>query len=317
MDTVTSWLYVAGGLVGLFLGGEGLVRGAARLALRLGMTPLTVGLTVVACGTSSPELFVSLKAVLGGQPDIAVGNVVGSNIGNIGLILAICALASPLRVALQVLRVDMPVVVGVSLVAVAMMADGVIARWEAALLAAGLVAYLGWVLRAARRQPVPKAVEAEFDEAAPRPGWGVVADLAFIGGGLVLLVLGARYMVEGASDIARTFGLSEAVIGLTMVSVGTSLPELAASLVASLRGKGDIAVGNIVGSSLFNLLGILGVTGLVRPLVVSGVGGVDLAVMIGFSVVLLPLMRSGFVVRRWEGVVLLAGYLGYLAWLLR
>ncbi len=315
MTALLPWLSVVAGLVLLYFGGEWLVKGSARLALRLGLTPLVVGLTVVAFGTSSPELFVSLQAVLAGRGDIAIGNVVGSNIGNIGLILAICALVFPLRVAMQILRVDMPVLLVVSLALCLVLLDGAVARWEAALLLAGLVAYLVFVIRLARREGQPE-VRAEFEESMPEPGGSLALDLATVVAGLVLLGFGARFLVDGATEIARAVGMSEVVIGLTIVAVGTSLPELSASLVAALRKEGDIAVGNIVGSNLFNILGIVGMAGLVQPFAAAGIAPLDLIVMIGFALVLLPLMKTGFTIQRWEGALLLAGYVGYLAWLL-
>ena len=311
-----SWLYMGAGFGLLFLGGEWLVRGAARVALRLGLSPLLIGLTVVAFGTSSPELFVSLKAVLTGHGGIATGNVVGSNIANVGLILGVCAMVFPLRVALQVLRVDLPVLLVVSALFWLLLRDGVLDRAEAAALVLCLAAYLLVQVRLARRGVTPE-ITREFDQALPRPARHPAVDVALIAGGLASLVVGGRLLVTGAVDLARAAGVSESVIGLTMVAVGTSLPELAASLVAAWRREGDIAVGNIVGSNLFNLLAVAGTCGLVAPLDAQGVTAFDFGIMLALVIIVLPLMWSGFTLHRWEGAVLLlcyAGYIGYVVW---
>jgi cation:H+ antiporter len=315
MSALVPWLLVAAGLFLLFYGGEFLVKGAARLALRLGITPLVVGLTVVAFGTSCPELFVSIRAALEGQGDIAIGNIVGSNISNIGLILALCAAVYPLKVAVQILRFDMPVLLGVSTVFLLMLLDGALSRIEGLALVVGLLVYLVVVVRMSRKEHRPE-VDAEFAEGVPKPDGGAWKEPAFILAGLVALAFGARFLIDGASTLARAFGLSEAVIGLTIVSVGTSLPELSTSLVAAFRKEGDIAVGNVVGSNLFNILCIGGLSGALVPFSSPGVGLVDFGVMMAFTIVLLPLMRTGFTIRRWEGLVLVAAYVGYIAWLL-
>jgi cation:H+ antiporter len=306
---------VLAGIALLYLGAEGLVRGSASLALRLGMAPLVIGLTVVAFGTSMPELVVSVGAALEGQGGLAVGNVVGSNIGNIGLILGISALIAPLAVHARIIRLDLPLLVLVSAGMAVLLGDGRVERVEGALLAAGLLGYVGFTLYAARRDGTP--VGAEPDGIVPAPHSSSALDAGLIVGGLALLVLGARLLVSGAVTIASAAGVEEAVIGLTVVAIGTSLPELATSVVAALKGEGDIAVGNVVGSNLFNLLGILGVTALVRPLAAPGIGMVDLAVMLGAAVLLVPLMWTGRRVSRAEGGFLLAGYTAYVVHLLR
>ena len=315
MSPFMQWLLIASGLVFLFLGGETLVKGAARVALRFGLKPLVVGLTVVAFGTSSPELFVSVKTTLGGQGDIAVGNIVGSNIGNIGAILALCALVYPMRVAVQVLRFDMPVMLGTSVLFLALLFDGTLNRIEGIVLCALLIAYVVIILRMARKEKAAQ-VEAEYLEAMPAVKGSVWMDLLLIAVGLVLLAFGAQFLIDGASAIARSFGMSEAVIGLTIVSLGTSLPELSTSLIAALRKEGDIAVGNVVGSNIFNVLSIGGLSASIVPLSSAGVRLLDYGVMVAFAAVLLPFMKTGFVVRRWEGFVLLATYAGYLTYLL-
>jgi cation:H+ antiporter len=309
-------LFLLLGLVLLYFGAEGLVRGSSSLALRLGLSPLVVGLTVVAFGTSSPELVVSLKAALDGQGAISVGNVVGSNICNIGLILGLCAMITPIATNSQIIRVDIPIMLGITSVALFVLANGHLGRPEGILLFALLLAYIFFSVRLARRRPAD-ALSAEFGEEVKISKRGLAVDLLMVAGGLILLVFGARFLVDGAVIIARAFGWSEALIGLTIVAIGTSLPELATSLLAAVKKEADIAVGNIVGSNIFNLLGILGITAIVHPLATDGVGMVDFAVMAGFSLVLWPMAFHQQRITRPEGAALLAGYLGYLFWLLR
>jgi cation:H+ antiporter len=304
-------LWIAAALVLLFFGAEWLVRGSSALALRLGITPLVIGLTVVAYGTSMPEMVVSTVAALKGQGDIAVGNVVGSNIFNVCVILGLSALALPLRVKVQLIRVDAPLMVGVSLLFIVLFRDFHISRLEAGFLLAGIIVYtVGSVIFA--RKEVSAEVQAEFTEAVVRPPGKLWRDLLLILGGLAVLVLGSRLLVTNAVELARLLGISEAVIGLTIVAAGTSMPELATSVVAAFRKQADIAIGNIVGSNLYNLLAIVGVSGLLAPLHAPGIRMLDLYVMLGTSIALLPLMWSGFVLKRWEGAVLLAAYGGYL-----
>jgi cation:H+ antiporter len=302
------------GLVLLYFGAEGLVRGSSSLALRLGVGPLLVGLTVVAFGTSTPELVVSLKAAYLGQGDISVGNVVGSNICNIGLILGFCALIIPIKVASQIVRVDTPIMIGVTALAMALLYDGALTRVEGIILFILLLVYVLFSIRLARKQ-VSDPLAGEFSEEIKISKWGTWEDIAFIVGGLVMLVFGARFLVEAAIDIAKAFGLSEAVIGLTIVAVGTSLPEFATSLVAALKKEADIAVGNIVGSNIFNILGILGISSAVTPLSSAGITAIDLGVMMLFALVLWIFSRTGHLLTRFEGFLMLAGYAGYVAWL--
>lgn len=307
-----SLLYLIFGLVLLFAGGEGLVRGSARLAVRLGLTPLMVGLTVVAFGTSAPELVVSASAALKGLGDIAIGNVVGSNILNIGLILGITTLICPLKVQLQIIRVDTPILIVITGLAVWALADRNIDRVEGALLTVGLIAYVSLTVYLARKETITTDIASEFQEGVPLPQGSVWRDLLYIAAGLILLVFGSRFLVSGATDIARQFGISEVVIGLTIVSVGTSMPELATSVVAALKKEPDIALGNIVGSNVFNALGILGISALIKPLNGPGISWTDLMVAIAFTVALLPIVWTHAKVHRWEGGLLLAGYAAYL-----
>lgn len=309
-------IYLLAGLVLLYYGAEALVRGSSSLALRLGLSPLVVGLTVVAFGTSTPELMVSLKAALAGQADISVGNVVGSNICNIGLILGICALVTPIATTSQIVRIDIPIMLAITAITIFLLADGTIGLPEGIFLTTLLVAYIVFSIGLARRQPAD-SLGAEFGEEVKISKRGLAIDLLMVAGGLVLLVFGARFLVDGAVIIARTFGWTEALIGLTVVAVGTSLPELATSLVAAIKKEADIAVGNIVGSNIFNLLGILGITAIVHPLAATGIGRIDYAVMAAFALVLWPMAYHQKRITRVEGAILLAGYVAYVSWLVR
>lgn len=308
----TEILLVVLSLALLFVGAEGLVRGSASLALRAGLTPLMIGLTVVAFGTSSPELVVSLKAGLAGQGDIAVGNVVGSNIFNIGVILGLTALIYPIAVQRQIIRVDLPIMVLVALILPVLLLGGHLGRVEGSFLVLGLLAYLGVTIYLARSMAAP-AVTAEFAEGTPgkSPHWGI--DLAFALGGLAVLIVGSQLLVDNSITIARGLGISEAIIGLTIIAAGTSMPELATSVVAALRGQPDIAIGNVIGSNIFNILAILGITAITVPISSDGVRLLDYGVMVGLSLVLIPFLWTGFRLQRIEGTVLILIYGLYLA----
>lgn len=311
-----SLLYLLVGLVLLYFGAEGLVRGSSSLALRLGLSPLVVGLTVVAFGTSSPELVVSLKAALSGQGAISVGNVVGSNICNIGLILGLSALITPIATSSQIVRIDIPIMIGVTVVSLAFLGDSTVGFMEGAIFFGLLIVYVIFSIRLAR---VSKgdALDQEFSEEVRVSKRGTALDVLMVIGGLALLVFGARFLVDGAVIIARAFGWSEALIGLTIVAIGTSLPELATSLLAAIKKEADIAVGNIVGSNIFNILGILGISSMSTPLDASGISRLDLGVMTAFALVLWPFARRHHRICRWEASVLLLGYAAYVWWLVR
>ncbi|GAB4244171.1 MAG: calcium/sodium antiporter [Candidatus Methylacidiphilales bacterium] len=305
-------IWVCLGLVLLYYGAEWLITGAASTAVRCGISPLVAGLTVVAFGTSAPELVVSLSAAFKGNPDVAVGNVVGSNIFNVAVILGLVAVICPIRIQLQLLRVDMPILIVVTLIAAAILHSGAITRGWGAILFAGIIAYTTFAVIMAKRES-NRAATQEFAEEVKTTGKHPLFDIGLIVVGLLVLVGGGQLFVQGSVGIARDLGLSDAIIGLTLVAAGTSLPELAASLVAAAKKEADIAVGNIVGSNLFNLLSILGLTALVHPLQVSGITWWDLGTMIVTTVVLLPLMWTGSILRRWEGLILLLMYGVYLA----
>ncbi|PQJ35543.1 hypothetical protein BSZ35_13860 [Salinibacter sp. 10B] len=304
-----NFLQITGGFIVLTAAAEALVFGASSLARRVGLSPLVIGLTVVSIGTSLPELVVGVEAALRGSGDIALGNVVGSNIGNIALILGVAALAKPLVVQAQVVRIDSPILVVVSLMFVGLMLDGQLGRLDGGLLVGGIVAYVAYNLWVA--QKASSTVREEFDQGIP-DRHSAIMDAGLLALGIGGLVVGARVMVAGAVSIAQTLGVGPIVVGLTIVAVGTSLPELATSVVAARRGAGDIAVGNAVGSSIFNILGILGITILVQPLSTDTLGWIDAGVMVGVAVVVLPLFRSNWTLSRAEGAFLLICYLGYI-----
>lgn len=319
MELVSIGWLVAG-LVLLVLGGEWLVRGAARLAATAGLSPLVIGLTVVAFGTSAPEMATSASAALAGRADIALGNVVGSNLFNVLFILGASALITPLLVQQQLIKIDVPLMVAISGAAWWMASDGSIDRFEGGILAGGLLAYVALCVATAKAEP--KAVQEEYAQEYGKaedkrvPIW---RDLVLIAGGLGILVLGSRWFVEGAVELAKALGASELVIGLTIVAAGTSLPEVATSLIAAYRGERDIAVGNVVGSNLFNLLGVLGLAGLVAP---SGVPiapaalAFDLPVMFASAAICIPIFLTGRRISRFEGVAMLASYVAYVGWLI-
>ncbi|MGK2950963.1 MAG: calcium/sodium antiporter [Thiobacillus sp.] len=306
------------GLVALIVGAEAMVRGASRLAVSWGISPLVVGLTVVAFGTSAPEMAVSVGAALSGSSDLAIGNVVGSNIANILLVLGISALVAPLLVHAQIIRQEVPIMIGASLVVVAMALDGNIGRSEAALLFALVIAYTVFLVVQSRR--ASKDAEADFASEIPSSQWdrhwGVQAALVI--GGLALLVLGADWLVGAAVVFAKHFGVSDLVIGLTVVAIGTSMPEIATSLIAALRGQRDIAVGNVIGSNIFNLLAVLGAAGMVSTgglNVPEAARNFDLWVMLAVAFACLPILLTGREIARWEGAVFLGYYAAYLLYL--
>lgn len=308
---LTPSLFVLAGLMLLAAGAEALVRGSSALALRLGVTPLVVGLTVVAFGTGSPELFVSVEAAYRGDSGIALGNVVGSNIGNVALILGLAALARPMKVRSELIRREAPLMIGVTLLLCALLYDGTLSRVDGLVLVIGSVAYTAFAYLAARRDR-SKVVAEEFEDALAQPKRAAWVDAVLVVVGFALLLFGARLLVGGATTIAESFGISQVVIGLTVIAVGTSLPELATSVVAAAKGEADVAFGNVIGSNILNILLILGVAALISPVEAQGLRTLDLIVLVGSAVLLLPLMRRGWVLNRWEGGLLLAGYVAYL-----
>jgi cation:H+ antiporter len=319
MSILTLVLFIAG-IVLLISGAELLVRGASRLAVALGVTPLVVGLTVVAFGTGSPELAVGINAAAAGQADLTIGNVVGSNIFNVLLILGVSALVAPLVVSQQLVRLDVPIMIVVSLAFLMMALDGTVQTGDGAVLVAAGVLYTYLLVRISRREAA--AVHMEYEQAYGVPptrdagGWPL--HLLFVLLGLGLLILGSRWLINGAVAIATTLGVSELIIGLTIIAAGTSLPEVATSIVAGLRGERDIAVGNVVGSNLFNILVVVGVTSVVTPgglSVASAAINFDLPVMIAASLLCLPIFFVRHRIGRWEGGLFLAYYVFYAMYL--
>jgi cation:H+ antiporter len=319
MDTLIDFGTVIVGLSGLFFGGNWLVKGAARLASSYGVSPVVIGLTVVALGTSTPELLVSLNAALEGTSDISIGNVLGSNIANVGLILGSTGLITPIIVHWQLIRREIPMMIGFSVFTFVLALDQTISRIDGLLLSGGFIAFtvLSYFLSRRERREITPEIE-EFDDAEhlidldSRHRW---RELGLIAAGIGLLMFGARLTVDGATAIARDVGVDELVIGLTLVAFGTSLPELATSVIAALRHENDIAVGNVVGSNITNLLLILGLTALARPIPIRAeLLQLEFPVMLGFAIVLLPFTFKQ-VLRRAAAAALLAGYVGFSAFI--
>ncbi len=331
MSVITVIAFIVG-VVALVGGADSLVRGSARIAARTGLSSVVIGLTVVAFGTSAPELAVSVGAAINGSSDIALGNVVGSNIANVLLVLGLSAVAGGgLYVAFRIVRIDVPIMIGLSVIVLMFGIDGSIGRIDGIVFVVALIAYIAWTIAGARgtahldvdedADGISDSVElaaqytAGLDEelSGTTPLW---RDVLAVMAGLVLLVVGAQMLVAAATTIAETFGVSELVIGLTVVAIGTSLPELATSVVAAARGQRDLAVGNAIGSNLFNILAVLGISSIVSPVNVSGGAlGFDIPFMIAVAVACLPMFVNGFELKRWEGGVFVAYYVAYLVWL--
>jgi cation:H+ antiporter len=307
------------GFVFLVGGAELLVRGSVRLASAVGISPLVVGLTVVALGTSAPELAVGIQSARAKQPDLTLGNVVGSNISNVLLILGIAAIITPLVVHQKLIRLDVPIMIGSAILMLILASDGTISRIDGFALVTLLIMYMTWSVRASRKET--KAIKDEYAEAygesetqPMHPGLA----LGFVIMGLVVLVVGAGWLVDGAVVLAKALGVDELLIGLTVVAVGTSLPEVATSVVASLRGERDIAVGNVVGSNIFNVFGVLGASAALSPQGISVAPAAlrfDIPVMIAACVACLPIFFRGNQIARWEGALLLLHYVAYVVYL--
>ena len=312
-------LFIAG-LVCLIVGAEALVRGASRLAAAFGLSPLVIGLTVVAFGTSSPELAVSIKSALSDQASIGVGNVVGSNIFNILFILGLSALIVPLAASQQLVRFDVPLMIAISLLVLVYSLDGIFSRTEGLTLVAGLVIYLSFLMIQSRRENVgAQDTDTKEHRLEGNKKYSWVRDIAFVLFGFALLVLGSRWLVGSAVSFAQYLGVSELVIGLTIVAAGTSLPEVVTSVIAAIRGERDIAVGNVVGSNIFNILSVLGIASVVAPEgihVSPAVIGFDIPVMIAVAFACLPIFYTGGVISRLEGALFLGYYGAYTLYLI-
>ncbi len=323
--SVSEILLIVPGLALLIAGGEWLVRGASRLAAALGVSPLVIGLSVVAFGTSAPELAVSTLSAFKEQPDIAVGNVVGSNIVNILLILGLSAVVAPLTIHFRLIKFEVPFMIFVSVLFLGLGYDGRLSRMDGLVLVVIFAGYLYWMGRTAREEPeLQEELKEELQEyeqfvpiAKPSVGAFVVMGLLIVGG-VAGLVLGSEWLIRGAVSLARALGVSELVIGLTIVAAGTSLPELATSVIASFRGERDLSVGNVVGSNIFNILSVLGISTVVSPHglnVAPAVLSFDGWVMLAVAVACFPVFFNGFEIKRWEGALFVGYYIAYVAYL--
>lgn len=300
------------GLVILAVGAEALIRGAVRVARALGVSPFLVGFTIIGFGTSAPELVVSFSAALGGSSEIALGNVVGSNIANVGVVLGVAAVVAPLAAAMRLLKVETPLVIATSVLLWALCADGDVNRTDGAILLTCFVLLVVYMYRSAKKEPPEVKEEIGLSAASKMPVW---VACVLVGVGLVGLVGGAHIMVGAAVELARAAGVSEWLIGLTVVAVGTSLPELAAAVAGAIRGEADLVLGNIAGSNLFNVLLILGLTAAVQPMTVPPSAlRAELPVMLGFAILLFAVVANGLRVHRWEGALLLIAYGAFVAW---
>ena len=320
LEVYMAILMLVAGLVFLIFGAEMLVRGASRLASSIGISPLVIGLTVVAFGTSSPELAVSIKAALSNQANIAVGNVVGSNIFNVLFILGLSALIVPLAVSQQLVRFDVPLMIALSVFVLFFSLDGKFGRIDGLILVAGLACYVLFLIIQSRREHLKMIKEFPEDYETVgdiKSSW--TKNVFLVIGGLILLVFGSRWLVDSAVSFAHYLGVSELVIGLTIVAAGTSLPEVVTSVIAAIRGERDIAVGNVVGSNIFNIMGVLGIASVIAPSgieVSSAVIRFDIPVMIVVALACLPIFFSEGVISRREGALLLGYYIAYTLYLI-
>ncbi len=298
----------------MYFGAEGLVTGSSSVAFKLKITPLDIGLTVVSFGTSSPELIISITAALRGNGGIAVGNIIGSNICNIALILGVSAILNPIKVNIKLIRIDILIMIFTSLIVILFLLDGKLQRYEGILLTLGIISYILLTLILARKER-NELIEQEFVDLIPKRRVKIFYDFILILGGLIILVIGANLFIQGAVKVARLIGASEGLIGLSIVALGTSLPEFATSAVASLKKEGDISIGNLVGSNIFNIFFILGISSLLVPVTAIGISMIDLYVMLFVAIITLPIARTGYIITRLEGLFLLLIYIGYIYYL--
>ena len=311
---MTDLIYLILGIIGLYFGAEWLVGGSSKLALKIGVSPLVIGLTVVALGTSAPELAVCLRLNLESRPDAALGNIVGSNICNILLILGFSSLIRPLRVHRQIIRKELPILLMVSFALIVMLINKEVASWEGFILCVGIVIYILFSFKGANNSgefKVEGESSSEIDTVSSQ-GYNGIVLIALLLAGLILLVLGAFFFEKGGIGLAKAFGVSEAVIGLTLLAFGTSLPELATSIVACMKNEGDIIVGNALGSSIFNVLAILGITALFKPLSVNDINLIDYSIMIGAVIFCWLFIYKKMELNRIKGVVFLGCYAAYI-----
>lgn len=311
MEIALSLLLLVGGTLLLYFGAEGLIAGSASLAFKVGITPLVIGLTIIAFGTSSPELVVNIQAAFEGKPGIAYGNVIGSNIANIALIIGLASLIRPIKVNVKLVKTDLFILIGASALLIILILDGKLSRLDGIVLFSGIILYNVATIYFARREN--KKILGDATPKKQRKTW---MDVLFIGGGLAILIVGSDLFLRGAIHIAKTFNVPDGIIGITLVALGTSLPELATSVVASVRNEADISVGNAIGSNIFNILMVLGVAAVIAPINVSaentGVNIYDLASMTLIALFIYPLARIGMNFSRVKGLILLAFYIIYM-----
>jgi cation:H+ antiporter len=306
--------FVLSSLVLLYFGASWLVKGSSSLALKAGVSPLVAGLTVVAFGTSSPEMVVSVNAAISGHGNMAIGNVVGSNLFNICIILGISALVAPLSIKMQLLKIDIPVLIITTIGFMLLFADRHISRFEGFILVSGIVLYTIVSIILARREKNPEVID-EFDKSVTdqKMKWYWSAGLIILG--LGVLIAGSELLVKGAVTIARTLGVGETIISLTIIAAGTSMPELASSIVATIKKEYDIAIGNIIGSNIFNILGIIGISSIIKPLSALAISNIDLYAMLGVTLLLIPFFRTKYSLKRDEGIFMIGIYLIYMYYL--
>ncbi|MCV0411230.1 calcium/sodium antiporter [Nitrosopumilus sp.] len=311
MELIFNFLLIGAGLTMLYFGAEWLVKGSIALSNKLGVSQLVIGLTVVAFGTSTPELAVSISSAMQGLSDIALGNVVGSNIVNVGAILGMSAIISPIVVSKSAIRKEIPIMIGISFLLLGIIMDGKIDFVDGALFVIGIIVFTGYSYRSSKKDTDTQVIPAS--QILQKNVFS--KSIIFIIVGLLLLTGGSFLTVDNAVIIGASFGISELFMGLTVVAIGTSLPELITSVVAARKGHADLSVGNIIGSNIFNILAILGISSLISGITVSEQVLVDVGIMLAFSLVLIPIMRSGFVISRREGVILVTGYVVYVIFL--
>ncbi len=309
---LATYLIIIFGLVVLIAGGEFLVRGASQLALRIRISPLVVGLTVVAFGTSAPELLISIKSALSGSPDLAMGNVVGSNICNLSLVLGLMAVISPIEVNKDSVKIDWPMTMGSSLLLYFLVREGIVNKYEGIIFLVILASYIYYIINRSRKNSVVPILPIEELSQPVKSNVGMLRELFFVFIGCIGLYFGSDLFVSGAQTLAIDLGVNERVIGLTVLAVGTSLPELVTSVVAAIKKKTDIAIGNLLGSNIFNILSILGITSIIKEIRVSElIVKVDMLWMLGITFLVLPMMLYKKTIIRWEGIILLLLYIFY------
>jgi len=298
----------------LYFGADWLVKGSSSLAARLGISPLVIGLTVVAFGTSMPEMFVSVNAAIENHSGITIGNVIGSNIFNICIILGFAAVFNPLIVRLQLIKIDMPVMILATLLFWVFFLNNQISRFEAVVFFMLFLIYTFFTVYYSKREKVKLTlIDIENEYKAKYKSWTI--EVLLIGLGFLVLIFGSNFLVKGSIEIAKFFNINETIIGLTIIAAGTSMPELATSIVAAVKKESDISIGNIIGSNIFNLLAILGVSGMIKPLIADKINLIDLGIMVITALLLFPIMKSSMKIKRWEGVLLLVIYASYLYYL--